>query len=76
MSEDNRKNDEWVVRSLTRIEEALADLRHNTSKDVTELKVDMATLKTKVHMSAAIIGTVCGSVFSIVGSVIVWLITK
>ena len=57
-------NQKFVLNSLDRLSRAVESIDANVRGDLTTMKIEIATLKTKWAIYAAIIGTVAGAVIS------------
>lgn len=74
--EDWRRDRRLVLSELTRIGNKLDTIDGRINSDVTDMKVEVATLKTKVALYAALVGGGTGIIISIITAVIINVITK
>lgn len=64
-------NEKFVLNSLDRLSRAVESIDAKVGGDLTSMKIEIATLKTKWAIYAAIIGTVAGAVISAVVSFLI-----
>lgn len=64
-------NEKFVLNSLDRLSRAVESIDAKVGGDLTSMKIEIATLKTKWAIYAAIIGTVMGAVISAVVSFLI-----
>ena len=57
-------NEKFVLNSLDRLSRAVESIDAKVGGDLTSMKIEIATLKTKWTIYAAIIGTVAGAAIS------------
>lgn len=60
-----------VMAELGRLSRAIESVDSNVRGDLTNMKIEIATLKTKWAIYAAIIGTIAGAVISAVVSILI-----